>query len=179
MITHFEERTKKHIELVKKWYQKLVVEYYSISLIDIDLHDSIKFQEPEYTPYVYLTWNYYCKDHNIFFEVSPELQEKMNKATIHHITHQAHHPEYWDSNFNSSMFNQEDRDKPAVNIVNSTSMPLKYVLEMLADWFSMSEEKGTDPWEWANKNVNIRWRFTPEQINLIESALTFYDEKTK
>ena len=28
-------------------------------------------------------------------------------------------------------------------------------------------EKGTNPKDWANKNVNVRWKFTPEQENLI------------
>lgn len=176
MIMHFNKRTNNHIELVKKWYKKLVEEYYSIPLIDINSHDSSKFEEPEYTPYIYLTWNYYCKDQNIPFNISDELQEKMNEATLHHILNNVHHPEYWDSKFDPSMFNSKNRDEVGKTMVDATKMPMSEILHMMADWLGMSEEKGTDPYDWAEKNVNKRWRFTAEQINLIESVLFWYKE---
>lgn len=174
MIDHFYNRTNNHINLVKKWYKRLTNTFYTIPLIDIEFHDQIKFQEPEFIPYVYITWSYYCKEHNIPFEISEELQEKMNEATIHHITHQGHHPEFWDTSFNSSKFNSKNRDKPGNNIVVAINMPLSHILEMCSDWFAMSEEKKTNPWDWYNKNKNIRWKFTSEQEKLIEDALNFY-----
>lgn len=174
MRDHFEKRTNTHIGLVQKWYKKLMIEYYSIPYIHIHNHDHSKFVEPEHTPYILLTWNYYCKDHNIPFEVSADTQEQINKATLQHITFNPHHPEYWDPKFNPKKFNPQNRDEPGKNMVDATRMPLKFVLEMLADWLAMSDEKGTDPREWAHKNVNIRWRFTPEQINLIESVLHMF-----
>lgn len=177
MMDHFKDRTEKHIELVKKWYGRLIREYYSIPLIEIHAHDASKFTAPEYIPYISLTWNYYCKDHQIRFDILDELQESMNEATLHHIRNNPHHPEFWDDNFDYSMFNSKDRDEVGKSMVNATSMPLSFILEMLADWFAMSEEKGTDPMDWAEKNVNVRWRFTPEQINLIESGIVFYGEQ--
>ncbi len=178
MIKHFEERTSLHISLVKKWYSRLATEYYSIPLTDIDSHDSSKFKPPEYIPYISIAWKYYCEDHNIPFTVSEELQKEMNKATLHHILNNAHHPEYWDRNFDPSMFNSENRDSVGTNMVDASVMPLSEILHMMSDWLSMSEEKGTDPEDWAEKNVNKRWRFTLEQINLIESCLVFYKEQT-
>jgi hypothetical protein len=38
---------------------------------------------------------------------------------------------------------------------------------MVADWFAMSEELGGHPKEWADKNINIRWKFNDNQIRLI------------
>jgi hypothetical protein len=39
---------------------------------------------------------------------------------------------------------------------------------MCADWCAMSEELGTNsPKNWADKNVNIRWKFSPRQVKLI------------
>lgn len=177
MAEHFTKRTNMHIGLVKKWYKKLVMEYYSIPLIEIDLHDQSKFEEPEYEPYISLTWNYYCKDEGIPFYISDQLQEEINKATLHHIISNKHHPEYWDSNFDPTMFNPRNRDEPGKNMVDATKMPLPYILEMMADHMAMAEEKETNLRDWENKNINIRWYFTPEQINLIESTVIWYEEQ--
>jgi len=177
MMDHFKNRTETHIDLVKKWYQKLQIEYYSIPLIDIKAHDASKFEAPEYIPYISLTWNYYCKDNNIKFDISENLQDAMNEATLHHILNNPHHPEYWDPKFNPLMFNSKNRDEVGSIMADASRMPLKYVLEMLSDWLAMSEEKGTDPYLWAEKNINKRWYFTTQQINLIESGLIFYEER--
>ncbi len=171
MAEHFSKRTNTHISLVKKWYEKLIHEYYSIPTIEIDHHDQSKFESPEYEPYIALTWNYHCKDRNIPFTISDELQVEINTATLHHIVSNKHHPEYWDKKFDPSMFNPRNRDEPGKNMVDATSMPLPWILEMVADWLAMSEEKQSDIYDWAEKNINIRWRFTPEQINLIESII--------
>jgi hypothetical protein len=32
---------------------------------------------------------------------------------------------------------------------------------------AMSEEKSTDPYDWAKKNIGIRWKFTDGQKRLI------------
>ena len=63
------------------------------------------------------------------------------------------------------------RDTPPERIVNATKMPLSYVAAMIADWLAMSEEKKTCPYEWAKKNVGIRWEFTKEQEKLIYDLL--------
>jgi hypothetical protein len=42
---------------------------------------------------------------------------------------------------------------------------------MCADWMAMAEEKGTNPLTWAEKNVNIRWKFTEGQTKKIYEIL--------
>ena len=57
MKEHFKKRTNMHINLVKENWEFL-------KKIDnklkgnIDSHDNSKFKEPEYTPYLYITWKY-------------------------------------------------------------------------------------------------------------------------
>ena len=36
---------------------------------------------------------------------------------------------------------------------------------------AMAEEKNTNPYDWARTNVNIRWKFTSKQENLIYERL--------
>ena len=40
-----------------------------------------------------------------------------------------------------------------------------------ADWMAMSEEKGTDPNDWAKNNINVRWKFTDEQEDMIYALI--------
>ena len=58
----YNERTKRHIELVKKYGMRIKDNFKEFSNIDFDLHDSSKFEEPEYTPYTHITWHYKCKN---------------------------------------------------------------------------------------------------------------------
>jgi hypothetical protein len=53
-------------------------------------------------------------------------------------------------------------------------MPNMDIAEMAADWMAMSEEKGTEPKDWADKNVNVRWNFTPKQVDLIYELLELF-----
>ena len=50
-------------------------------------------------------------------------------------------------------------------------MPELDVAEMVADWLGMSEEKNSDPKDWAKKNVNVRWKFAPKQVKLINELV--------
>ena len=50
-------------------------------------------------------------------------------------------------------------------------MPLLYIAEMVADWMAMSEEKNTCPYEWADKNIGVRWNFTDKQKEFIYNIL--------
>jgi len=171
MEDHFIDRTNKHINLVKK-YITIVDGLNDIrfnSILDrVGIHDASKFNEPEFTPYVSITWSYYCKDNGIDFTIDPLIQKSMNKATIHHILSNRHHPEGHDSTFNpATMFNDNDRDSVPTNIVNGESMTNVDVAEMVCDWCAVSEERGNTPKSWADMNVNKRWGFTDEQTEMI------------
>jgi hypothetical protein len=170
MVDWFEKRTAKHIKLVQK-YCKKIADYddYFAELIERGkVHDQSKYEDPEIDPYVYISWKYKCKDDGKEFEVPKDIDDQMNKATEHHIRNKQnkHHPECHCEK-EVALINRKDRDKPPDEIVDATKMPDLDLAEMCADWFAMSEEKGGTPKNWADKNVNVRWKFTDEQKDLI------------
>jgi len=165
MKEHFQRRTNYHIELVQKYLQKI------IDLKDPRLdnkilekektHDQSKFKDPEFEPYLHVNWSYNMKDQGKKYNPPESTKDQMKAATFHHVKTNPHHPESWD----------KDRDKVPDKMVDATSMPLTYVASMVADWLAMSEEKKTCPYEWAEKNINKRWKFSEEQVKLIYDLL--------
>ena len=174
MIDFFDKRTKKHIDLVKK-YCKKIHEYNSEKFNGIiergEEHDKSKYEKPELDPYIYITWDYHCKDTGKEFNISDEIKNKMNEATEHHVKANPHHPEYHLKSKDVSTINREDRDKIPDKIIDATGMDALDIGEMIADWCAMSEEKGNSPHEWARKNVGKRWRFTNNQEKMIYDLL--------
>ena len=172
----FKKRTDKHVELVAK-YCKIIAKYYMDRfgelLERLKVHDDSKYKDPEIEPYKMITWKYKCKDEGWDFEAPKDLEEQMHKATLHHITTNSHHPEYWVKE--EATLNDKDRDKPAGEALDCTGMPEVDLAEMLADWASMGQEKGNTAKSWANKNVNIRWKFTDKQKDLIYELIEVVD----
>lgn len=169
MKNWFEKRTNHHIELVQKYCKKIAKydpDNFGELLERAKVHDQSKFEEPEYTPYLFITWQYKCKDEGKEFKTPDGLADKMAQATLHHVTHNRHHPEFF-SPKKTGLLNRENRDKPPKEMVDATAMPDLDVGELVADWCGMSEEKGGTPKNWADKNVNIRWKFTDHQKELI------------
>lgn len=165
MEKYFKKRTNKHIQLVQK-YGNLLAEKFNIKGLKerIKYHDQSKFQNIEKIPYIFITWDYHCKDLGKNFKLSQNIKNKMNSATLHHIKNNSHHPEYFDKN---SEINKENRDKKPNKIVNATKMKDLDIAEMVADWLAMGEERGNTAKSWADKNINVRWKFTDNQKNLI------------
>ena len=163
------KRTNNHIQLVQKYCEK-IYNYESVYFFDIIergiLHDQSKWLEPEVLPYIILTWQYYCKDNNIDFEVTNAIKELIDKATEHHIINNSHHPEYFCGR-TSNLLDKNDRNGNSSHMIDATSMEDIDMAEMVADWCAMSEERGNTPVEWAKKNINIRWDFNKNQIKLI------------
>lgn len=170
---YFKLRTGYHLYLVHKWSNRMLPMLpASVDRLlfekERDEHDMLKWVQPEYCPYVELTWNYRCKRLGIENPLTSKMQNEIHEATLHHIRNHKHHPEYWAPEVH---LNKEDRDRPPSTMIDGTNMPLTYVATMVADWFAMSEELGTHPGDWADKNVNIRWKFTDEQRSLIYSLI--------
>lgn len=164
------KRTTKHIQLVQKYCEK-IYNYESVYFFDIIergiLHDQSKWLEPEVLPYIILTWQYYCKDNNIDFEVPDDINDIINKATEYHIVNNRHHPEYFCGR-TSNLLDKNDRDgNSPYYIIDATGMEDIDIAEMVADWCAMGEERGNSPLAWAQKNINIRWDFDRDQIKLI------------
>lgn len=161
MEAWFEERTNRHIDLVKK-YAKMVVEkfpqYWQLEDIVV-IHDQSKFQEPERTPYIHLTW----KKKNPDYQVPADID--ITTATDCHVRNNPHHPEFWSGQTNT--INPNDRDAAPDKMIDGTKMPMVRIAEMTADWMAVSEEMGSHPKDWADKQINVRWKFTPEQVKRI------------
>ena len=172
MTNWYKKRTENHINLVRK-YCKKIHEVYGDRFDEIleraKIHDQSKYEDPEIIPYIFITWDYKCKDENVEFNIPEDIQDKMNEATEHHVKSNSHHPEYHSDQ--EETINREDRDKPPKELIDATSMPELDLVEMCADWSAMSEEKGGTPMEWADKNVNVRWKFTEDQVDLIYEVL--------
>ena len=167
MMNHFEKRTKRHIEIVRK-YCDLIAESGKFPEIIHrgEIHDQSKYGTIELEPYVYLAWRYKCADDGNECKLPSGMEDRIHEATMHHILNNRHHPEFHQNN-KMGLLNKEDRDKPPSKIVDATNMMDGDIAEMVADWCAMSEERGGTPRGWADKNVNIRWKFTDEQADLI------------
>jgi len=165
----FEKRTNKHIGLVGKYCKKIVKydkDKYNELLERLQSHDQSKFKDPEVKPYVYITWKYKCKADNVDWEPPEKMDEKMDVATEHHILHNRHHPEFHCGR-KTNLINTKDRDKPPSQIVNATKMLPVDLAEMVADWCAVSEEKSSNPKTWADNWINVRWKFTDNQKEII------------
>lgn len=177
MIYHFKYRTGFHLWCVHKWSNKILSTLdgridTNLFLDERDRHDEFKWSEPEYTPYLLISWSYKCKRDGIAFVLPDNVKQQMHEATFHHIKNHRHHPEFWDDLVTIQSLNKDDRDKPSAGkIVDGTKMPMTYVASMVADWFAMSEELGGHPAKWAADNVNVRWEFTNQQIKLINDLI--------
>lgn len=176
MLDFFTKRTKNHISLVQKYLDKVlnsnIKNKVNNDIIEKEKinHDESKFKEPELLSYIYITWNYHLKDLGKEIILSDKEKDFQNNGTNHHIKTNKHHPEYWDKNFVSVPRN--DRDSVTVGEpTDGIKMPLTYICEMVCDWMAMSEEKGTNPYDWAKKNINVRWKFNKEQVDFIYEIL--------
>jgi hypothetical protein len=172
---HFQYRTNRHLSLVKKYLNKVnewIPNIFTPEMLqeEKDIHDQGKWMEPEYTPYLHLTWKYKLAGEGKKYDPPEEMIPRMHEATFHHIKHHKHHPEFWDENVTIESLNANNRDAPSGKIVDGTKMPLPYVASMMADWCAMTEEKKSDIQKWIKNNVNVRWSFTEEQVKLITDA---------
>lgn len=172
MKNHFNKRTNKHIDLVKK-YCKKIYDIFGDRFEGIiergEDHDASKFKDPEIEPYILMSWDYKCKDDGVDSGLTVEQRNEMNEATEHHINNNSHHPEFHSDT--TGIINREDRDAIPDKVINATKMEDLDIAEMCADWCAMSEEKGNTPQAWANKNINKRWEFTSDQEKLIYKLL--------
>jgi hypothetical protein len=163
----FNKRTARHISLVKK-YAKILEPIVPGVVHQAELHDASKYEDLEKIPYIFISWDYHMKDLGEPFTVPKDIKERMTDATLHHVQNNRHHPEFFDK---TGRINRDDRDKPPTKIVDGTAMTDVDIAEMVADWLAMAEEKGTSTLEWADKNINVRWKFTDDQVNLIYALI--------
>ena len=178
----FEERTNKHIELVQRAAKKIVDKYPELEplLKQTGNHDASKFIEPERTPYIELTQKLKKLDKQDKYETPGTIKnDELNKATLHHITTNSHHPEHHLDDKKEANLDPEDRDK-SVRCIDASKMPELDMAEMIADWQAMSEElKRNTTREWFNEQRDVRWHFSDEQVAFINKLIgVFGNEST-
>ena len=163
----FEKRTNDHIERVQNAAKKIVDEYpeYNKLLEQVKYHDSSKFEEPELTPYIELTWEKNNKDY--------KSTKDINEATLHHIKNNKHHPEY--HNKDKANISSTNRDE-SIKCISAKNMDDISVAEMVADWQAMSEELKTNTSrEWFDDVKDNRWSFSKKQEKLINKLLKVFE----
>jgi hypothetical protein len=169
MLDFFIIRTNRHIDLVRK-YCKKIADYDPTRFEELisqgEHHDASKLKEPEKTPYISITWRHKFDNYKSYKTPGSLTKEDENRATLHHILNNPHHPEYWLKDKSEASLNQKDRNKPG-KIVDATLMNDIAIAEMVADWAAMGKELGNNPKDWADKNVNVRWKFNKHQVDLI------------
>lgn len=163
----FEKRTQAHIKLVQE-YAKCVFAYDPLKFEDIlenvKTHDASKFEEPQREPYIWITDKYKCESEGLDFDPPEGMEDQMHDATERHVKSEPHHPEYFSDQ--TDVINKEDRDE-VKEVIDATKMPDIFIGEMICDWCAVSEERHNTPKKWADKNIDKRWKFTPEQKVLI------------
>jgi hypothetical protein len=168
----FEERTAHHIDLVKKAAAKIAEanpefkEFDGTELVmQADEHDASKLIAPEREPYIDLTWQH-KQDNFKGYKTPGEIpNDAINKATLHHIRTNRHHPEY-------GLENEKGE------VADASGMSNLDIAEMVADWQAMSEELKTNTArQWYDKQRNVRWKFTAEQEALIDKLLKVFETR--
>jgi hypothetical protein len=177
MVDWYYKKINRHMELVRKYCRKMIILNPSDTVFkeleEVYLyHDNLKFDEPEFLPYIQLTWLQKTIGYKGYTPPGTLLDKEISDATMHHVKHSKHHPEFWDGR-NIEFNLPEDRNAPAKGvIVDGTIMPDVYIAEMVADWMGMSEELGNSEYRnWAKKNINIRWKFSEHQEKFIYSII--------
>jgi len=178
MRSYYEARTNKHISNVIRLFKRLVDNlpifiqnsdklthkpYY-----DIENHDYTKFSDELYEPYVYLTWKKKCEKEGIDYSYPSGMSSEIIIATEKHITMEPHHPEYYDSEFGG--INSFNRDE-VIFTVDATTMPNRYIMEMVADCKAVGDEMGNSVRSWFDKQIGNRWKFNKKQIYLIYKCI--------
>ena len=181
-LKHFIERTEKHIELVQRAVGKIAEanpefrEFDSTELVkNAEVHDESKLVEPEKDPYIELTWQHKTDGYKNYKKPGDIPQEDINQATLHHVTTNDHHPEFWLKDKGQANISKTDRDK-SDRVVDASRMTGDAVVEMVADWQAMSEELKTNTArEWFDKQKNVRWRFSDDHEVLIDKLLKVFE----
>ncbi len=175
MIGHFEQRTAMHIRLVKK-YAKILSKIIKMSdktkskfNKQLSNHDEDKYSKQLRQGYIFISWRYYVGDQKFKQMLGKVDQELLNRTTQKHVKRNKHHPEHWEFS-DQPAINLTDRDKP-LRLVDATKMDKISLAQMVCDWCAMSQERNNSPFDWAKQNINVRWKFTEQQMNFIYKCL--------
>ena len=116
-------------------------------------HDESKYTSEEYRAYD----NYFYGD-----KKTKEIKNDFNYAWLHHIHNNPHHWQYW-------VLVNDDAEEGTVAL----DIPYKYVLEMIADWWSFSWKSGNlyEIFDWYDKH-KTRMILSKNTRETVEEILT-------
>ena len=151
MVKFYEERTRKHIKRVQDNIKKVIKNHKELNLKELDKrlmnHDKSKFSVDEYIPYIWMTEFYRRKQLGEEFKYpNKDIKKEINEAIKHHYKVNRHHPE-----FHNDIKNMNNED----------------IVEMVCDWAAMSQEFNNGLKEFADKKIDIKYKFTNKQTELI------------
>ena len=163
MVAFFEERTRVHIEGVQRNGRVMArvleqsgesEETVSELLVAIEVHDASKWDEPERTPYVWLTHWHRQRNAGIAFEYPPGVEATVAAAIAHHKAHNTHHVEAHKS---------------------PDDMTDAQIAEMVCDWAAIAQESASDPAAsprpWFESHALSRWSFSQHTLTRIAHYL--------
>ena len=159
MVKFYEKRTREHIERVSNNLLSILdlPELHSEELKRRAInHDLSKYGIEERIPYIWLTEFHRCKNENIPFQYPEGVEEKVDKASLHHIRNNQHHPE-----FHNSPFDMTNED----------------LAEMVCDHYAMSQELGNSLIKWENNVINKKWKFSDDQTKLIWKLVGLFEKE--
>lgn len=156
------KRIKDHIERVIYFYAQLaksgIIPEQDINYKEVLNHDLDKL-EPE-------NLVKQCLRLTDGDKLSDEDIDEINAVVRKHVKTNRHHCEYW---------GKSTDDHNTIG-VHCEKMPDRYIYEMMADWASTAEEKGTKIIDWYNKCVDSRWFFSEHQKNIMLKSIEFLDK---
>lgn len=125
-----------------EYYFKPMLEQEGLSQVELDelsqiiaSHDSSKYDASEYEPY----YQYYYGPHHQNKQYTPEELSAYDLAWNHHQKTNPHHWQYW-------LLVKDGGEMVPLD------MPLKYIIEMLCDWYSVGCIYGNNTCSWYNEN---------------------------
>lgn len=102
--------------------------------------------------------------------------KKVLYATLLHILTQKHHPEYWAELKKEDSVRIDIKNRDALQkCVDASLMPNNYLCEMVCDWKAVADTHGTTIQSLFDKCLNKRWRFTKEQVDVIQKAIEVFE----
>lgn len=141
------------IDWMKTYLPWLDQEALSKAELSIINHDESKYSDAEYDAY----------DKYFYGEKTEKVKENFDYAWNHHQKTNPHHWQYW------VLINDDNKGDRAL------AMPLHYIYEMVADWwsFSISKDKPDEIFEWymSHKDKMILHKKTKEAVEKILQAM--------
>jgi len=156
IMNHRNKVKKAYFKYAKELCEAVGVDMEKVDLI-ITLHDNSKFSNAEFAPYVHKFYPVVPIEEQTE-EIKIKIETEFNRAWLHHIHYNPHHPEYW------ILFDGHN--------TNILDMPSEYIVEMLCDWQSFAKEDGSGgAYDFYYKKDNKEGLLSDKTRELVEKGL--------